>query len=68
MTSSRLYVLGARQRRLILKGQEEWNLYDSALILDVDLDTGLVQTAVDYKSPPEVIADENLEARHEYRF
>src|SRR5262249_14973033 len=59
MTSSRLYVLGARQRRLIVKDQEEWNLYESALILDLDLDTGSVQTVVEYKSPPEVRAGEH---------
>ncbi len=48
-----LYVLGARQRKLFLKAQEEWNLYESALILRLDTETGDVETCVEYKSPPE---------------
>ena len=51
-----LYVLGARQRRLLLKPEEEWNLYESALILRLDPESGEVQTCVEYKSPPEARA------------
>jgi hypothetical protein len=54
-----LYVLGARQRKLLVKSEEEWNLYESALILRLDSDTGKVRTCVEYKSPAEVRANEN---------
>ena len=54
-----LYVLGARQRQLLLKKEEEWRLYEAALILRVDTETGEVQTCLQYKSPPEVRASEN---------
>jgi hypothetical protein len=53
-----LYVLGARQRQLLLKKEEEWHLYEAALILRVDTETGEVRTCVEYKSPPEVRAGE----------
>ncbi len=48
MTS--LYVLGGRQRSLLVKEEEEWNLYESALILKLDTVTGSVQTCVEYRS------------------
>jgi len=51
-----LYLLGARQRRLLLKPEEEWNLYESALILRLDPESGEVGTCVEYKSPPEARA------------
>jgi hypothetical protein len=51
-----LYILGGRQKRLLLKGQEEWNLYESALILQVDPATGESQVCVEYKSPLDVRA------------
>jgi hypothetical protein len=54
-----LYVLGARQRKLRVKNQEEWNLYESALILRIDTETGQVRTCVEYKSPAEARAHEN---------
>ena len=54
-----LYVLGARQRKLLLKKEEEWNLYESALILRLDTETGAVRTCVEYKSPPEARAGED---------
>jgi hypothetical protein len=53
-----LYVLGARQRKLLLKKEEEWQMYETALILRVDTETGEVRTCVEYKSPPEVRASE----------
>jgi len=52
-----LYILGARQRNLLLRKEEEWNLYESALILHLDTSTGEVRTCVDYKSPPETTAN-----------
>ncbi len=54
-----LYVLGARQRKLFLKHEEEWNLYEVALILHLDTQTGKVRTCVEYKSPPAARANEN---------
>ncbi|MGA9041787.1 MAG: hypothetical protein WB421_14740 [Terriglobales bacterium] len=54
-----LYVLGARQRKLLVKSEEEWNLYESALILRLDTETGKVRTCVEYQSPAEARANEN---------
>ena len=54
-----LYVLGARQRKLFLRKEEEWNLYESALILHLDTCTGEVRTCVEYKSPLEATASEH---------
>jgi hypothetical protein len=48
---ARLYVLGARQKNLMLKTEEEWNLYEAALILELDTETGRVKTRVEYKTP-----------------
>ncbi|HZR56037.1 MAG TPA: hypothetical protein VFA74_04120 [Terriglobales bacterium] len=56
---SGLYVLGARQRSLLVKSEEEWNLYESALILQLDTESGRVVTCVEYKSPLEARANEN---------
>jgi hypothetical protein len=54
-----LYALGARQRKLLIKKEEEWNLYESALILELDPKSGTARTRVEYKSPPEVRAHEH---------
>jgi hypothetical protein len=54
-----LYLLGARQRSLLVKSEEEWNLYESALILHLDTETGKVKTCVEYQSPVEARANEN---------
>jgi hypothetical protein len=51
-----LYVLGARQRTLLVKSEEEHRLYDTGLILRVNGETGESQVCVEYKSPPEVRA------------
>lgn len=56
---ARLYVLGARQRNLLLKKEREWNLYESALILQIDTETKAVVTCVEYKTPREARASEN---------
>jgi hypothetical protein len=55
---ARLYVMGARQRKLLLREEAEWNLYDTALILELDTDSGAVRTCVEYKSPAEARATE----------
>ncbi len=54
-----LYVLGARQRNLLLKGEQEWNLYETGLILQINTETKSVSTCVEYKTPPEARANEN---------
>jgi len=55
----RLYALGARQRNLLIKNEEEWDLYESALILELDLKSGSVRNCVEYKSPSEARAHEH---------
>src|SRR6266446_1959200 len=54
-----LYLLGARQRKLLLKREEEWKLYESALILHLATNTGAVRRCIEYKSPPEVRASQD---------
>jgi hypothetical protein len=54
-----LYVLGGKQRKLLLKQEEEWNLYESALILKLDTQSGSVQTCVEYRTPPDARAHED---------
>lgn len=56
---SSLYVLGARQRDLLLKNEEEWNLYETALILEIDVDSGRVRTCVEHKTPSEARASDS---------
>jgi hypothetical protein len=53
-----LYLLGARQRNLLLRHEEEWSLYEAALILELDTESGDVRTCVEYKTPPEARAKE----------
>jgi hypothetical protein len=54
-----LYVLGGKQRKSFLKNPtEEWHWYESALILEVDTETGSVLTRVEYTTPPEARANE----------
>lgn len=53
----KLYVLGGRQRKALLKDPtKEWHWYEAALILEVDTDTGEVRNRVEYISPPEALA------------
>jgi hypothetical protein len=56
---TRLYVLGAKQRQLFLRKEDEWNLYESAVILEIDTESGSVERPVVYKSPPEARAGEH---------
>lgn len=55
---SRLYVVGGRQRKPTLNMPEEWNLYETALILEVDTQTGSTTSRLEYKTPPEARATE----------
>ena len=55
----RLYVLGGRQRTPGLKEtsyENEWCMYDAALIVEVDTNSGAVRTCVEYQSPPQARA------------
>jgi hypothetical protein len=54
-----LYVLGARQRDLLVRHEEEWNLYEAALILQLDTESGSVRLCFEYKSPAEARTHEN---------
>lgn len=54
-----LYVLGARQRKAMVHREEEWRLYESALILEVDLESGTAEPRVEYKTPAEARASES---------
>jgi hypothetical protein len=53
-----LYVTGGRQRRNAPNTEEEWSLYERALILRIDTDLDTSEVCVDYTSPPEACADE----------
>jgi hypothetical protein len=54
-----LYVLGGKQRKRLLKAEEEWNLFESALILKLDTSSGAVQTCREYKTRREARAHEH---------
>lgn len=56
---AKLYILGGRERGVELRERTEkhdWCLYKTALILEVDTETGAVQTCLEYESPREVRA------------
>jgi hypothetical protein len=46
-----LYISGGRQRKLLLRDEDEWNLYEAALILRLDTDSGNIETCVEYVTP-----------------
>jgi hypothetical protein len=51
---SGLYILGGKQRRLGMEEpteRDEWCLYDTAIILELDTQSGSVRTCVEYQSP-----------------
>ena len=56
---NQLYVLGARQKKLRITKEDEWNLYEEALIVHVDTHTGSAQSRVKYCTPPSVRASDN---------
>ena len=52
----KLYILGGKQRRLGLEEatpQDEWYLYDTAIILELDTDSGAVRICKEYQTPQE---------------
>ena len=54
----RLYILGGKQRRALIKDpSKEWHWYETALILEVDVNSDRVRTCVEYQTP------ENARAR-----
>src|SRR6185437_15210962 len=53
-----LYVTGGRQRQKLIQKEEEWNLYEKALILKVNTTGGTACTCVEYQSPPEASASD----------
>jgi hypothetical protein len=48
-----LYVTGGRQRQKLIKAEEEWNLYEKALILKVGVEEGTADVCVEYETPPD---------------
>src|SRR4029077_20121996 len=55
---SLLYLLGGRQRRRMFKNEDEFRLYEAALILRLDTVAERTNLEVEYKSPPEARANE----------
>lgn len=53
-----LYVTGGRQRQRLVKAEEEWNLYEKALILKVNVEDGTAACCVEYQSPPDACPPE----------
>ncbi len=62
---SLLYLLGGRQRSLLFKNEDEFRLYEAALILRLDTVSGIANLEMEYKSPPEVRACE--ESSHVFK-
>jgi hypothetical protein len=50
---STLYVLGGRQGRHLFKNKEEWSLYEAALVLKIDTESGAVSKCLEYQTSPE---------------
>jgi hypothetical protein len=58
---AKMYVLGGRQRKVGIRPptfNDEWYLYEAALVLEVDTETGATRTCVDYETPREARAGE----------
>ncbi|MFZ0335130.1 MAG: hypothetical protein WAN10_11090 [Candidatus Acidiferrales bacterium] len=53
-----LYVTGGRQRQKLITKEEEWNLYERALILKVCPADGTASICVEYQSPREACPSE----------
>ena len=56
---SGLYVLGGRQKKLRLKTEEEWNLYEAALLIELNIETGKAEKRVEYRTPADARAGDN---------
>jgi hypothetical protein len=52
----RLYVVGGRQRRLLMKDREEQYLYEAGVVLEVNGTTGEARICMEYRSPADVAA------------
>lgn len=55
----KIYILGGKQRRVGLEEatpKDEWYLYQTALILELNTDSGELRTCVEYQSPPDARA------------
>ena len=56
---SKLYVLGGRERRVLLtQDRPDWTWYESALVLQVDTESGAARICMEYKTPPEARASD----------
>jgi hypothetical protein len=56
---AKLYVLGGRQRKSLLKNPtQEWHWYEKAAILQVDTDSHAVRTCLEYETPGEARASD----------
>lgn len=49
---TRLYVTGGRQRGSRFLRREEWTNFSTAVLLELDTDTGEAQVRLEYESPP----------------
>jgi hypothetical protein len=54
-----LYVTGGRQRKRLLIADEEWNLFERALVLRLDTSKKSAELCVDYTSPPEACPEKD---------
>jgi hypothetical protein len=52
----KLFVLGGRQRNRVLKRDEEWTLYEKAVILEIDPNSREARICAEYETPPEARA------------
>jgi hypothetical protein len=50
---SKLYVLGGKQRKLLVRTEEEWNQYETAVVLSIDTETGAVAKCLEFETPLE---------------
>jgi hypothetical protein len=55
--SRNLFILGGRQRKRVLKVDEEWTLYEKAVVLEVDTSCGEARVRVEYETPASARAD-----------
>jgi hypothetical protein len=55
-----LFVTGGRQRQKLIRQEEEWNLYEKALILKVSVPKGSASVCVEYESPAEARPSDGL--------
>ena len=54
-----LYIVGGRQKARLLKEHDEWDLYESALVLQVSLETNKSSVCVEYGTPLEARPNAN---------